>query len=67
MPVWFRGTNLPTDEEYDAHVKNKLLSSLSEHFSIQQHEDSDASDSEYASDEYPASEEETESSDDDGN
>ena len=51
IPVWFEGSNLASDTEYDLHIKNTL----------QNYEDTDSSDisdseSEYDSNEFAASE-----------
>ena len=64
-PVWFEGSVLPSDEEYDAHVKHKLLDSLSEQLAQEEYDELEESDCDYESDEYPPSEADSDSSDED--
>ena len=53
VPDWFPGASLPSDEEYDAHLKQKLLESVREELL---ESDTDSSDTSDFSDEYPESE-----------
>ena len=65
VPVWFEGSVLPSDEEYDAHVKHKLLDSLAEQLASEDNAETEESDCDYESDDYPASEADSDSSDED--
>ena len=70
IPTWFEGSNLPSDEEYDKHIKNKYKSSDDGGRSTRNGnsepeysgvvssdiESSDSSDSDYDTDEFALSE-----------
>ena len=41
VPVWFEGESLPTDEEYDNHLRQKLLMSVAKELEEQDTDESE--------------------------
>ena len=59
VPVWFDGTSLPSDKEYDAHTREKQLAAVAQELEDDEDMESDESDSECDSDEYPESDDDS--------
>ena len=65
VPVWFEGDPLPSDEEYDSHIKQKFhVQRRTDDIEVDKNNESDT-ESDCDTDEYPESEPESSDEDDD--